>query len=816
MPLVPSIQNTFTAGLKTEFTGLNFPENAATETQNCIYTLIGDVLRREGIDFEANPLGQTLGNLNSVATSSYEWKNVGGDGLTEILVIQVGTTLSFFKSSSATIASPLSAQLIPSTVQLLGSNNNTANIAITECQYADGNGFLFVFHPNCDPIYCVYDPGANTITSNVITINIRDFIGIPENISDNFRPSTLNNEHLYNLVNQGWSIGATWSGTGNANGNGDPSPGQSWTIPLSSVSGTAPSNGNTVRITIPQMGQTGANNGNNNFSGHVTASITSYTSSAIVVTVQNVDYNTSNSFMGFWLGGNFFANPNEVIYLELTNQGFINTWLAAVGNSYPSNSDIWWLYKDSTDKFNPGTQFSSVQQNVSPAPKGAFLLNPWNQDRSGTSSITGLTSIKTTLRPSNGCWFAGRVWYTGVNASVKASGDAPYYTWTENIYFSQIITNQSQFGKCFQNNDPTTQDLFEILSSDGGVITIQGSGTIYKLFPLENGLLVFAANGIWFITGNAGIGFTASDYAIRKISNIQSISSTSFVNVNGYPMFWNEEGIYYVTPSQFGAGLNSNATSFQVTNLCLGTILTDYQNIPKQSKKFVRGDYDRINYIVQWCYRSTNETDISNRYFNDSILNFNVVNKAFYPYTITTVASPVNASVHYISDIKFIQNPGGTNAPPPMFKYITPGISAGAANWQWTFSEEKDSTYVDWKTRDGVGLNYTSDFTTGYKLTGKGLTRFNPVYVYVYLRNTVDNSYRIQGVWDYALSRDSGRWTGIQTVQDTTSTTNFGMSFKRHKIRGHGMVLQIKVQNFSNQPFDIMGWTVVEEVNQSA
>ena len=147
-------------------------------------------------------------------------------------------------------------------------------------------------------------------------------------------------------------------------------------------------------------------------------------------------------------------------------------------------------------------------------------------NRSGVSGIAGLTSIVTTIRPRTGTWFQGRVFYAGVDASQQATGDAQYYTWTENIYFSQIITpgDNTEFGYCYEINDPTSETLFDLLPSDGGVINIQGSGSIYKLFPVVNGLLVFAANGIWFITGSQGIGFTATVYTVTKLSGVQSIS----------------------------------------------------------------------------------------------------------------------------------------------------------------------------------------------------------------------------------------------------------------------------------------------------
>src|SRR6266576_296499 len=103
-----AVENNFTKGLITESTGLNFPENAATDTDNCIYSLIGDVTRREGIDFELNRSFNPI-TESGKAKNTYKWNNAGGDGNTQIVVTQIGSTLFFYKSSSATIASPLSS-----------------------------------------------------------------------------------------------------------------------------------------------------------------------------------------------------------------------------------------------------------------------------------------------------------------------------------------------------------------------------------------------------------------------------------------------------------------------------------------------------------------------------------------------------------------------------------------------------------------------------------------------------------------------------------------------------------------------------------
>lgn len=828
MPVTQSLQNNFIAGLKTEATGLNFPENAMVDADNVVPSLIGDVFRREGIDYEANAAQQFL--EVDLAKTSYRWRNVGGDGQTEVIVVQRGAQLYFYRSSTATVSNPLSTQLLnpalsPVNVAAFQASGNVNTVALTECQFADGNGYLIVFHPDCDPFYCYYDTVQQVVFPNPITFAIRDFAGIPEpGVADNFRPSSLTNEHSYNLQNQGWTGGTPWTGslqvpftgiattagtiTGSTAGTGfnaTPTVGSQWVIPITTESAHTLTNGNTIKCTFNVYQFSGGFNHTVNALG----SVTNYAATSVTLNIFAYDAADTTWPIGYdfykdnvQLPGVYF--PHYDVNMQLANTGFINTWKTQIGN-YPSNSDIWFLYKDTSNVFNPASTNANVAQAISAAPKGSYVINPWVQNRSAVSGISGLTTISTVKRPSTGCWFQGRVFYTGVNASFTAQGDAPFTTWTENIYFSKIVENTTDFGKCYQQNDPTSEDFFDILPDDGGVITIQGSGAIYKLFPIENGLLVFAANGIWFITGSQGIGFTATDFAIRQVSKVQCLGPNTFVNVNGFPMFWNEEGVYYVTPAQFGSGLNSNATSFEVTNLALGSILTYYQNIPKQSKIFARGDYNPIDFIVQWVFRSTPETGITDRYNNDKSLNFNTANKAFYTYSFPSTTAT-------ITDIRYVSYPGasGTNIPEPMFKFIVKDTMGNMS-----FAEERDLLYRDFFSEDGVGTNFDSHFISGYNLAGKSLLKFQPIYVYLFLRNTVNNSYKIQGAWDYAISRNSSKWSNTQLIQDNTDVTKFSTIFRRHKIRGRGMSLSFKVTSVAGQPFDVIGWSVLDNLMQT-
>lgn len=773
-----SVENNFTKGLITESTGLNFPENAATDTDNCEYTVIGDVLRRLGIDFEDN-FTEVAIDVSGKAVNTYKWNNAGGNGITQMLVVQAGLTLHFFDITASTNTSPISAHKLSSTVDIspyLQVENAVA--AVKECQFADGNGYLFVFHPNSDPLYCSYNGANGLITVNVITLEIRDFIGAKENpdYPVDFRPTLPYDAHIYNLQNQGWSKGTgatavqTLSGSGPLIGLGL----KTFDIPA----GLGFTNGDIVSIAVTNQifGSRGViAAGTQVMSGTVigysgtTLSVSVYTVNSDAVSVDGSPYSFTT-----------------------VSKGYLNTWNSAIGN-FPSNSDVWWYFKNASGVFDPVNTIGNVTLSTGNAPRGHYILNAFNQWRSAISGVPSVTNVVTNSRPKTGAWFQGRVWYAGVDDSIQPDGTTDFYSWASNIYFSQIINGPSEFGNCYQVNDPTSENLNGILPTDGGVVVIPEAGSIYKLFPIQNGLLVFAANGVWFITGSQGIGFAANDYTITKISSVPSISGTSFVEVLGLPYFWNEDGIYAVTPQQGGA--------LSVQSITVGTIDSFYDEIPTSCKKLARGSYNPLDFTIQWSYRDIEFNNITESYKFNRILNFNVFNKAFFPYSISI-------SNYYIAGINFISGPGGLDTPSPAFRYLTIYPSSSSA----TLSYEKDEDYLDWQS-SGTGVDYESYFVAGYKLQGDAQRRFQIPYVYMFSRTEEPrvSGYKIQGIWDYASTTTSGRWSRPEIVK--IDNQDFNMQFRRHKIRGMGLTLQIKIKSVTGIPFDIMGWSVYGNVN---
>lgn len=700
-------ENNFKNGLITESTGINFPENAVTETYNCIYEFDGSVSRRKGFDYETNAVFKTI-NRTNLAISNYLWRNVAGDGNTTLVVKQVGPTIYFYKTASGVF----SQGAVTGTVTLTPVSGAPAPDQV-EAQYSDGNGLLFITHPYCEPMYVSYDTTTDTPTATNITIQIRDFEGDilePYTVTERHAAANLaavDHHHLYNLYNQGWS--------------------------------------------------------------------------------------TTN----------------------------LTTWIAAQSTS-PAIADIMWRFVTSTGAFDASaTTVNNVTTTTgnTPAPKGHFVLTLANQDRSTASGVTGVTPTTTSYwRPSTSAFFAGRVFYSGIQ----------YTGFNSKIYFTRIVQNVNQYGNCYQVNDPTDKTLFDLLPDDGGVISIPEAGTIYKLISVPGGLAVFAANGIWFVTGSSGIGFTAEDYSVQKIALIQTISASSFVNVGGLPAWWNAEGIYMMDVASDG-----NAMLPTVKSLTWPTIKTFYDDIPLNSKKRARGFFNYIDGHVYWLYKSEDTIQTTQAYEFDRVLNFNARTNAFYPWSIAgnvnvhglvifdsvsgevTSNNVIDGSGNSVKDnltdlnqvVAFSTSGAQTTLVP---KFIVSYPDSGT--YKFTFAEAESDTYKDWFQYDSTGTDYTSYFIAGYKLRGGGIRRFQSNWLRVFNQIEEEVSYYFQAIWDFATSASTGRWSDRQYVN--TVESNFSNVARRFKVRGRGFVLQFKIESQDGKPFRILGWAGFDNVNQ--
>lgn len=709
------VENDLTGGVITDFTGLNFPEKSAIEADNVVFTEKSRVHRRLGFDYE---VGYQLHNINrtEAVVNSYLWRSVGGNGDISFTVMQVGNTLHFYLVGSGSLSSGKHAQTISlSTFLVAGSPADSV-----ECQFASGDGKLFVTHPYCDPFFIKYSSDTDTFTATKINIKIRDFEGVVDGLAVDTRPTTLTNLHKYNLYNQGWFA-------------------------------------NNVRC-LNNTGQ-----------------------------YQNI------------------GMP-------------LNQW-DTDRSDFPSNCDVWHYYKGvSQNQTNiPGESFwiwyvYTYEMGNSPAPKGHYLLDVHYQDRSAVSGIAGLPVVSTSYnRVSTVGFFASRVWYTGIVTP----------GFNQKLYFSQIIEKEDQYGSCHQLNDPTSEVTFDLLPTDGGVISIADAGTIVKLVSLSNALLVFATNGVWSITGSQGIGFTATDYSVNKISSLSILPTTSFVDVNGVPAWMNTEGIYVVRQGQLG---------LEVQSLTDQKFKKYMDEIPVECKKYARGAYNSYTRVIQWLFRSTIPTSITERYEFDRILNINVTGNSFYPWSISTSPSKVNGlmvvegngtaieteNVTDNSDVVVTSNSGNVfvnvyvpEGVEPLFKYIV--STPVSSSYNFSFSETINPNYVDWEST-GLPILFDSHFSWGYKVQGEGIKKLQLTYVEIYTDNNDTSTFDLQSMWDYASNQNTGRWSSKQRCQ--TPNSDYSFTGHRRKLRGHGKAVQLRISSVDYAPFEFIGWSSWITANQ--
>lgn len=698
-----TLENNFTRGLVTEYTAMNFPENAVTDADNCVFSELNSVTRRLGVDYEESAEVRPLQDVTDYPNTfvEFKWFSVGNNGTVTFVVQQIGDKIIFFSFESSL---SISEGLKPFSVDL----NNFAvggaspeTISNQTCQFTTGDGYLFVAHPFCDPFYVAYDEVSDDITTAAISIQIRDMAGVDDGLATDTRPTTLSNLHKYNLWNQGWH------------------------------------------------------------------------------------------------GIALMANGS--------NQNPLENW-GANRADYPSNSDIFWVFKNAEERFTTA-RVNQIYLGNTPAPRGHYVYDAFNVDRSALTAIPDLPIRSSGFaRPSVIAWYAGRVWYAGVRS--------PRYATT--LYFTQLVEGEREFGKCYQINDPTSEHIFDLLDTDGGTIELPLMESVVTMKTVGDSLIIVGTNAVYAIQGSDNGPFRATNYVVKYISPIGGISHLNFVEAEGALIWWNYDGIYTLVPNQMG-------TSYEVQNISKQTIQSFIDQIPTSNRLYIKGAYNKRQQIVRWIF--TSQGNSLGQYEYDRILDFNIVSKAFYPYTIDITTGPrisglltvfgqsfstveddvyvgLNDPVEVSGDQVFVETSvflGNQE----VFKFFTTGDEIAVVPG-YTYSELRDEDLVDWATENsGSGVPYDSYCISGYRVRGEMLRAFNSTPIAFVVENLDTGRCLVSGVWDYGF-RQSSKHELYLTRPEVSNI------IRRVKIRGKGKSLQIKFESVANHPFNLVGWSTFD------
>ena len=707
MPRVGSEKqyNSFVKGLITEASPLTFPENAFSDGDNVVLKRDGSVVRRLGLDYED---GYTLKNV-SISGSSlletrkgfYKWNFAGGSA--SLGVVRVRNKLYFLDMASV---SPSSALKNGGLAVILPSLAN----APLEATVINGK-LVLVSSDMASPVSIEYDVATDTISYNVVTIEVRDFWGVEDSLPVDERPTTLTNLHKYNLLNQGWSE---------------------------------------------------------------------------------------------------------------TNATLV---------AYPSNADIWTLGKDTSDNFSKATLLKNSVDKAY-APRGKNIINAFYRgtSRFASSLVSGLPQDYETGRLSTVTTYAGRVWYSGV-ASKTTGGDSKSPNYSGSIFFSKTISSDEDLGICYQEADPTSEYISDIIDTDGGVISIVDANKVIKLVSSKNSLVVFAENGIWEIYGSDS-GFKATDYQLSKVTNIGISNGASVVVAGDTILYWAKNGIFVLSPDQATGRL-------QAQNISLPTIQTYYNNIPSEAREEAKGFYDQKENMVRWLYSESSDDeynkelvlDLSLQAFFTNTISNNTVFIADYVEVPNYVNNAVVNDVYVDSDVVMV----GANVVQVESTILEDRQSEFSflvftTSGSFTLAKYKDRAFVDWEVAEG-GLDYSSYIVTGYELFGDIARKKQATYLVMVLERTEDgfsgsplqalhpSSCLVQAQWNWTNSAASGKWGNeFQTYRYIRNYTPSGSGdvyntgdrviLTKNKLRGVGRALSLYIHSETGKDMRVLGWVI--------
>lgn len=488
----------------------------------------------------------------------------------------------------------------------------------------------------------------------------------------------------------------------------------------------------------------------------------------------------------------------------------ITTFFTSVGR-YPGNNKQWWSARDTTTgDFDPSL-LEKLYFGTTLAPRGHYVVNAFRIDRTAVSGVPNIPVESTQSRPVAVAFANGRAWY-GHDSTV---------------YFSQVLDDKSKAGFCYQEADPTSEDISDLIATDGGVIPIPEMSKLLRLVPVGNGIVAFAQNGVWYISGTQS-GFTALDYAVSKISPIGTKSPLSIIDVEGQIYWWSDIGIMAMAQRQGMFGTVDGV--FEKNNITEQTIQTFYNDIPDIGKKNAKAVYDPLTNVIQWLFQDEN-MEAGRPFCYNRFLNLDLTLQAFYPWTIGRIADTTCDVIGVFTT----PVPAGYKGPlessvrNTYIKYtvIQPNVSTYLIN----FAESNDIGFVDWGSQ-----TYLSFLETGYELLEDAMRKKQAPWIMTYFRRTEEHyipvgggdfttdrqsSCMFQVKWDWASSSISNKYSSkreayrhtrvpLMSSGDLDFDTGFPIVISKHKVRGNGRSIQFRFESdAANRDFDLLGWSSV-------
>ncbi|MFG1549473.1 hypothetical protein ABMA80_15755, partial [Halobacteriovorax sp. FRX-3] len=195
------------------------------------------------------------------------------------------------------------------------------------------------------------------------------------------------------------------------------------------------------------------------------------------------------------------------------------------------------------------------------------------------------------------------------------------------ILVSQLVTSLDNIPKCFQDADPTAEEINDLIATDGFTMYPVGMGAPITMVEFNKRLLLLCTNGVWAIRGTSGGGATATDFTLDKVASVEFNSPQSVVDIGTAIVFWSERGIIAIGVNDFG-DLTSN-------NLTENTIDEYYDSLDRDIIKNVKGTFINDENRVYWVVPNKQDSNGEYKADGELVLVLNLDTGGFYKHTVS-------------------------------------------------------------------------------------------------------------------------------------------------------------------------------------
>lgn len=457
---------------------------------------------------------------------------------------------------------------------------------------------------------------------------------------------------------------------------------------------------------------------------------------------------------------------------------------------------------------------------------------------------TNITDVKssTTAYPGYGagCTAGGRIWIAG-------NPDDP-----TKIYFSQSIIKEKHATRMYQAADPYNKDDSDIVDTDGGEITIAGSGLVYAVAPHLNGIVALCENGAWYIHGTNN--FRPTDFSVDKLSDDGMVGEDAWCEADDSLVYFGVSSVNYITRS------NTDVSGIPVGNEISIKIRKYYKNIPLRLRARGQAIYDRINKQVWFLYNGQNADYLDDQdtygqatHYRDALI-FDKTLGAWMPQSIGEGDTDgLSVSVYHgefiiggtSSDTEVITNSLVEVIDDEGAEVVTPdrkGQSSGVvplfliakrlndSNMQFSFANLSDQTKVDFSQSSADSVNNPAYISFAWRLfddLGKKLqlgyiyTIFKRIESGVLDENGVDltpGGCKFRASFDLAESDVSSKYGDLHDAYRPYAynearfdggPTGKNTVWNRHRIRGRGIGLRVYFESDGEKDFYLYGFHII-------